>query len=107
MSQMWLDLGIWNLWNHEGEKSVQPVRKHVTSKLKEDGKLGNTAKAIEKQEPKDVSALAPTRNMFTIDVEGQDKDGNKTVDPIKDCERKEEQRGFDIKHNKEFEAWQK
>ena len=83
------------------------VRKHVMSKLKEDAKLGDVAEAIEKQEPKDVAALEPTRKMSTINVEGQDKDGNKIVDPIKDYERKEEQKGFDIKYNKEFEAWQK
>ena len=83
------------------------VRKHVISKLKEDAKLGDVAEAIEKQEPKDMAALEPTRKMSTINVEGQDKDGNKIVDPIKDYERKEEQKGFDIKYNKEFEAWQK
>ena len=83
------------------------VRKNVTSKLKEDGTLGDAAEAIEKQEPKDMTALEPKRTMSTIDVEGKDKDGNKIVDPIKDYERKEEQKGFDIKYNKEFEAWQK
>ena len=71
------------------------VRKNVMSKLKEDGTLGDAAEAIEKQEPKDMTALEPKRTMSAIDVEGKDKDGDKIVDPIKDYEHKEEQKEFD------------
>ena len=82
------------------------VKKHMVSKLKEDDKLGDVAEAIEKKEHLDMDAKEPTRTLSTINVEGQDKDGNKIVDPVKEYERREEQRGLDIKYGKEYDAWQ-